>query len=155
MDIAVLLQTWGPLIGALLPIVLTLIPGLRNVFASLPQSFFDAVVAVKGGKITWPPQTSKSVLQAEIGAMAEAGAYQASHPDNAEYRRKVQQYEAIGDGTIINFIKDNPMILLVIGGAVFFLFMNKGGTGCGKKVDPTPAPVVNKAINNLLVPGGN
>jgi len=152
MDIKVLLETWGPLIGALLPIVFTLIPGLRNIFAALPQSFFDAVVAIKGGKIVWPAQTSKAVLQAELNAMAEAGAYQASHPDNAAYRAKVTEFQAIGDGTIINFIKDNPMILLVIGGVVLFLFMNKGGGGC-KKVDPTP-PVVNKSVGSLLIPGG-
>ena len=154
MDISVLLQTWGPLIGALLPVIITLIPGLRNLFAALPQSFFDAVVAVKGGKITWPAQASKTVLQAELNAMAETGAYQASHPDHAAYRAKVQQFEAIGDGTIINRIKDNPMILLAIVGGIVFFTMNGKGGGC-KKVDPTPAPPVVKQANGLLIPGGN
>lgn len=149
-----IIQTWGPLIGALLPIVFTLIPGLRTVFAALPQSFFDAVVAVKGGKITWPPQFSKTVLEAELNAMADRGAYQSTHPEHQEYREKVREYQAIGDGTIINFIKSNPMILLVIGGVIFFVVMNGKGGGC-KKIDPTPAPVVNKSTGSLLIPGGN
>lgn len=143
---------WTALILSVLPTLIVYflpkIPFLNQIFVTLPNSFFDAIVKIKGGVITWntPTPLLKSQLEMKRQVLMNK-IFETTFDDNEDHevrteRRKV--YEASlqevdkelsalpAFGGILDIFKNNPMLILIIVGAIIFFTMQK---------KPTPVPV--------------
>ncbi|MEY5145622.1 MAG: hypothetical protein RL745_991 [Actinomycetota bacterium] len=138
-DFATILQFLLPF----LPFILPMFPGLSNILKIIPKPVWLAVLKAvdPGVVVTWstPVAAQRANLEARRAALlgkAYSGA--ASSEDQAALSAVESQLAALPAGGILDWIKQNPMILLIIGGAILFFVTQKGG--CQKPVDP-PAKV--------------
>jgi hypothetical protein len=129
------------IVSALTPLILAMFPGLNQFFKLLPNSFFEAIVRVKGGRITWdvPVAQRREQLNMERQALAAF----AARPDTPEGQRFAQVTTELNElplpnGPLAELLK-NPVVLIAIGVGVLFFVTNKGG--CKPVVNPPQASV--------------
>jgi hypothetical protein len=148
---------WTALILSVLPTLIVYllpkIPFLNQIFTTLPNSFFDAIVKIKGGVITWntPVPLQKSQLEMKKQILLNK-IFETSFEDTGEQVEKRERYESSlqevnkelaalpNIGGIMDFVKNNPMIILIIVGAIIFFTMQK---------KPTPVPVPTPAPTSI------
>jgi len=155
------LSIWLPIITAFIPILLPMFPGLNKLFVLLPRPFFETIVKIKGGTVTWAPTVSQvnedyrfeqAIL---LGRISSGAVVSDEEVESLKARRfQIEQRQSGFMDTILALIGGGGggsmlMPILLIVGVVVFLPMITGGGGCKKK-PATPAPA---AVTENPTPG--
>jgi len=137
------LTIWGPILGALIPFLLPMFPGLKNILAIVPKGVWAAMIKAvdPGATLTWSVSAASRRGELETRRaklLAKVAANSATPEDEAALERTGAELAALpAIGGILDTLKANPMLIVAIVGGII-LFTSQGG-GC-KKQPPNPQP---------------